>query len=132
MELDHSTLYTADDRTDEPAEEFDLQGAFLHLIAQGCNDEQAARGVGKSRWAPWRWKKDPEFLARYNEAKRVRLENLVAEAERRAMKGSDKLLMFLMCNYAPDKFNMRQQIEHSGGVNLTVATGVPTPGDDLV
>jgi hypothetical protein len=29
------------------------------------------------------------------------------------MSGSDKLLMFLLCNYAPDQFSQTQRLEHT-------------------
>lgn len=109
------------------------QEAFLGLIeAHGIADRDAAEIIGVSRWAIWRWKKDPDFAPRYKAAREVRLEHLVKEAERRAMNGSDKLLEFLLCNYAPDRFSNKQKVEASGSLSLTVATGVPADdGSDL-
>jgi hypothetical protein len=109
------------------------QEAFLSLIeAHGIADRDAAEIIGVSRWAIWRWKKDPDFAPRYKAAREVRLEHLVKEAERRAMNGSDKLLEFLLCNYAPDRFSNKQKVEASGNLSLLVATGVPhDDGSDL-
>lgn len=109
------------------------QELFLSVIADhGVSDFDAAGVVGVSRWTVWRWKKDPDFAPRYNAVRQVRIEHLIKEAERRAMNGSDKLLEFLLCNYAPDKFSNKQKVEASGGFSLTVATGVPADdGSDL-
>lgn len=109
------------------------QEAFLELIeAHGIADRDAAEIIGVSRWAVWRWKKLPDFAPRYKAAREVRLEHLIKEAERRAMNGSDKLLEFLLCNYAPEKFSNKQKVEASGSLSLMVATGVPPDdGSDL-
>lgn len=91
------------------------QDAILALVEAGCNDSEACRALGINRFTIWRWKRDyPDFLSRYKKAKSVTLGKLVAEAERRAMRGSDKLLEFLLCNYAPDQFRRTQHIEATG------------------
>lgn len=109
------------------------QEAFLSIIeAHGLPDTEAAELVGVHRITAWRWKQDPAFLPRYKEARKVCLEKLIKEAERRAMSGSDRLLEFLLCNYAPDKFSNKQKVEHGGGMSLSVVTGVPAEdGSDL-
>lgn len=91
------------------------QAAVLELIGAGMRDGEAARALGLHRWCVWRWKRDcPEFLAKYKEARKITVSVLRAEAERRAMRGSDKLLEFLLCNYAPDQFRRTQHIEATG------------------
>lgn len=121
------------DQEDDDITLSERQEAFLSLIEEhGVADREAAEIIGVSRWAVWRWKKDPDFSPRYKEARKVRLEHLVKEAERRAMNGSDRLLEFLLCNYAPDKFSNKQKVEHGGVIPITVVTGVPTDdGSDL-
>jgi hypothetical protein len=105
--------------TDNDVTLSERQEAFLALIEEsGIRDSDGAVLVGVSRWAVWRWKKDPEFALRYQAARQVRLEHLIKEAERRAMNGSDKMLEFLLCNYAPDKFSNKQKLEHSGEVSI--------------
>lgn len=95
------------------------QEAFLEVIAAGGRDPAAAEAAGVHRVTAYRWKKhDPEFKARYDTARQVRLDHLVKEAERRAMNGSDRLLEFLLCNYAPDKFSNKQKVEHSGDIGI--------------
>lgn len=96
----------------------EAQEAFLELVGAGMRDPDAAAGVGVHRTTAWRWRLDPAFLARYKEAKRVHLDQLIQEAERRAMNGSDRLLEFLLCNYAPERFSNKQKVEHSGEINL--------------
>lgn len=81
------------------------QREFLKCIEAGAKDIEAAAAVGVSRWMAWRWKKsDPEFLKAYEAAKVVHVDQLVKEAKRRALHGSDRLLEFLLCNLAPDQF----------------------------
>ena len=114
---------------------FERQEAFLELIKDyGTTDTAAAEAVGTSRWSSCRWKKDPVFKARYDAARAIGIEVLVREAERRALNGSDRLLEFLLCNYAPDRFQKREtrDLNHAGGVSLAVVTGVPQAGEDLV
>lgn len=89
--------------------------AVLQLVGAGMNDSEAARAIGIGRWSIWRWKKeDATFLAAYKAAKRITVDKLVAEAERRALRGSDRLIEFLLCNYAPDKFRKTQHVEATG------------------
>lgn len=104
---------------DEPSLS-EKQELFLSLVAEyGIRDTDAADAVGMSRWAPPRWRKDPVFKARYDAARKIRTEHLIREAERRAINGSDRLLEFLLLNYAPDKFSNKQKIEHTGEFALT-------------
>lgn len=103
---------------------------FLRLLSQGCLVKEAAAAVA----IPWRTlyhkrSHDPAFAARWEDAKRVKVDHLIAEAERRAMRGSDRLLMFLLSSYRPEQFKQRATLEHHGGVSLSVVTGLP--GDDV-
>ena len=92
---------------------------FLALIANGHNDTEAARAIGYSRWVPYRWKKVyPGFMDAYTKACSVGVEVLVAEAKRRAMRGSDRLLEFLLCNLAPDQFKRNADVKVDVGVNV--------------
>lgn len=96
------------------------QELFLELIADsGIRDSDAAAAIGMSRWAPARWRRDDPFFAeRYKVARQIRIDHLVKEAERRAINGSDRLLEFLLCNYAPDRFSNKQKLEHTGELAL--------------
>lgn len=123
----------------------EVQEEFLVLIAEyGTTDMAAAAAVGRSRWSPIEWKKDPAFLARYKAAKKIGLEPLVREAERRAMNGSDRLLEFLLCNYAPERFSNKHKVELAGELGIaerlararkrtvTPDAAQPEDGSDLV
>jgi hypothetical protein len=107
---------------------------FLRLLGQGCRVRDAAAAVAIHYSTLYRKRnEDPAFAKRWEDAQRVSVKHLIAEAERRAMSGSDKLLIFLLQSYDPDKFKQRQAIEHEGGFSLQVVTGVPTsPVDDLM
>lgn len=122
----------------EPAEPLSREERieeFLRLLSKGCTVRNAAAGVK----VPWGTlyamrRRDPEFAKRWDDAQKIRVDGLIAEAERRAMNGSDKLLMFLLTNYAPDKFKNLKQVDQN--MNLQVITGVE-PGsvpnnEDLV
>jgi len=123
---------------DNPPSLSERQEAFIGLIREhGISDMQAAEIIGVSRWAIWRWKKDPDFSPLYKAARQVRLDHLIAEAERRAMNGSDRLLEFLLCNYDPERFSNKQKVEHSGDIGLAERlaaarkrTTKPEPGED--
>lgn len=93
---------TADERKDE----------FLRLLSQGCTVRDAAASVALHYSALYRQRQsDAAFAKRWEDAQRVSVGRLVQEAERRAMSGSDKLLMFLLTNYAPDKFKKQSTLE---------------------
>lgn len=81
----------------------------LELIEDtGCSDREAADIVGIYRISEW--KRHPEFKAMYDKAREISTAKLEAEARRRALNQSDKLLMFLLTNYAPDKYKNRQEV----------------------
>lgn len=93
---------------------------FLAMIEDySVTDGAAALAVGVDRVTAWRWKKDPVFKERYDKARKVCLDQLVKEAERRAVNGSDRLLMFLLEHYDPERFGKREEI------NLGNAKGKP-------
>lgn len=107
---------------------------FLRLLSQGCTVRQAAAAVAINYSTFYRMRKaDPAFAKRWEDATRVSVDHLVREAERRAMSGSDKLLVFLLSSYDPARFKNRSTVEHEGGVQIKVITGVPdSPVDDLL
>ncbi len=85
---------------------------FLRLLTAGCTVRQAAASVAIDWSSLYRKRKDdPAFAKRWEDATRIKVDHLVKEAERRAMSGSDKLLMFLLTNYAPDKFKKQSTLE---------------------
>ena len=138
----HTWQTTVEPRLPEPVDSRPRETqkrVFVELIGEGCNISEACAAVGINRSTVFRWRRDDaEFAAQVKQAFVVRVDTLVKEAERRAMRGSDKLLMFMLCNYAPDRFAMTQKIEHSGAIDTAAAilaarrrVGVGEPGEDL-
>lgn len=70
---------------------------FLEALAATGNVTASARAVGLDRDAAYlRRKSDPEFAAAWASAEEVSTDELVAEARRRALAGSDWLLWRLI------------------------------------
>lgn len=104
----------------------DRKYEFCRLLEAGCTMGDAADGVGTPRRSVYKWmEKDPTFRAQVAEARKVQLTTLVAEAERRALKHSDKLLMFLLASYDPARFRQTTRTEVTG------ANGGPVQTEDL-
>lgn len=95
---------TREERTDE----------FFRLLAAGVTVRTAAASVALN-WSTLyaQRREDPAFAKRWEDATRIKVGHLVEEAERRAMRGSDKLLMFLLTNYAPERFKKASTLEIS-------------------
>ncbi len=109
------------DPAPEPAPEITLserQEIFLACIEGGARYNEAAEETGVHRVTAWRWKADPDFLRRYEAARKASVTRLKREAERRAMAGSDRLLIFLLCSYAPEEFQERHVLDHRGKLDL--------------
>ncbi len=94
------------------------QEIFLAYIEGGARYNEAAAETGVHRVTAWRWKADPDFIKRFRAARKCSVARLKEEAERRAMAGSDRLLVFLLCSYAPEEFQERQVLDHRGKLDL--------------
>lgn len=96
---------------------------FLRLLSEGVRVRNAANAVAILPPTLYRKRRqDPVFAQRWEDAQRIKVGHLIQEAERRAMSGSDKLLMFLLTNYAPDKFKKASTLEISnpdGSLNMS-------------
>jgi transposase-like protein len=99
--------------SDAPASIAERQQMAIDLFrTTGASDVEVAATVGIDRSTLWRWRKnDPAFAEEYKAARVVLIGNLKLEASRRALNGSDKLLMFLLCNLAPEEFKMVGKVE---------------------
>lgn len=115
--------------------------AAIEMMSFGVSMSEVAAAIGIDRATFFRWRQeDPEFNARLHAKLVINKDMLQAEAERRALRGSDKLLMFLLERYDPEKFHLAQKLEHSGAVDLASAVlagrrrmGADSePGSDLV
>jgi hypothetical protein len=87
------------------------QARLIAALDQGLDLRRACRMAGVSMRSALRWRKDDvDFAARLAEAHEAGVVALEAEAHRRAMAGSDKLIVFLLCAYAPERFSLAGQI----------------------
>lgn len=94
------------------------QEIFLGCIEGGARYNEAAEETGVHRVTAWRWRADATFMKRYEAARKASVAKLKREAERRAMAGSDRLLIFLLCAYAPEEFQERQVLDHRGKLDI--------------
>jgi hypothetical protein len=72
-------------------------------ITSACKDV----GVARSTWHEWRTK-IPAFAAAVEESNRVVADDLERECFRRAIAGSDLLLMFVLNAMRPEKYRERR------------------------
>lgn len=94
---------------------------FIATLMEGNNISEAARESGIARSTAYEWLKDPVFAAEVDQARVVTVQKLEKEAHRRAVRGSDKLLMFLLQAHDPKKYKPAEKLEHSGAVELATA-----------
>lgn len=98
---------TATRRTSRP----DWGPRFLEVVAATGNVRLAASAAGVSRDAPYkRGRRDPRFAARWLRAREEAVDTLEAEARRRALDGSDALLMFLLRSLRPAVYRDRVEV----------------------
>lgn len=94
----------------------------LEMAAGGMSHAEIVEALGINRSTFFRWRKDDaQFAEDLVAAYKTPLPKLIAEAERRALRGSDKLMMFLLQAYDREKFAPLQKVEHSGSLNLGAA-----------
>ena len=83
---------------------------FLRAYRTGMSVGNAARAAAVDRRTVYRWRdRDPEFAKAWLEAREGLVEDLEMEAYKRAFKGNDRLLMFLLRSYKPVTYNERRQ-----------------------
>lgn len=93
------------------------KGRFLKLLRERGNATEAAKYAGISRGRAYAWRdEDPEFAAKWEEALEAGTDRLVEEAEKRALGGSDTLLMFLIKGRRPEYATERRMTTHQGEV----------------
>ncbi len=89
----------------------DWSPRFLEIVAATGNVRLAANAAGVSRDAPYkRARRDPRFAARWTRAREEAVDTLEAEARRRALAGSDPLLMFLLRSLRPGIYRDRVDV----------------------
>ena len=78
---------------------------FLEILADRGDLRAAAQGAGVSLRSVLRWRReDSSFAASLEDAEEVAVLELAAEARKRALEGSDRLLIFLLSSLAGDRF----------------------------
>lgn len=91
----------------------DWQTPFLLALARGCSVTQACKLAGVSRQHAYRCRARSErFAAQWQDAWESGTDALEDEATRRALAGSDVLLMFLLKARRPEKFRDHVRVEH--------------------
>lgn len=85
---------------------------FFRLLGDGHKVREAASAVAIPFGTLYRKRRDdPAFAKRWEDALRIPVPKLEAEGLRRALRGSDKLLMFFLTNMAPERFKRHAALE---------------------
>lgn len=89
---------------------------FIARLRDSGNVRMAAQAAGVPRRTVYNWRdRWKTFAAEWDEALEDACDILEAEAWKRAVQeNSDRLLMFLLKAYRPDRFKDRAKVEHSG------------------
>jgi len=92
---------------------------FLAAYVCSGNISRASRAAKISDCMHYYWRKtDPHYAAVFEEARDMAAQHLEDEAVRRALGGSDALLIFLLKAFKPEIYKERHVIEHKGAVEL--------------
>lgn len=109
----------------------DWTHAFLASLRKSGNVSQAARSVGVGRRTVYdRRENDPDFKAAWDDVLAEAMDGLEAEALKRAKKGSDTLLIFLLKSNRPEKYKDQSKLEVSGKISLTWGKLLTEDSDD--
>lgn len=96
--------------------------AFLDEVQKGYSDHRAARAAMTTVKAMKKLaEEDANFKEDWEDAVTAGLARLEDKARDRAMTGSDSLMMFLLKARDRKKYGDKQEVEHSGGIDLTGA-----------
>ena len=101
--------------------------AVIQAIAQTGNLTLASQIAGVDRAVVYRrYKADAEFRQQYDEAMETGIDILEAEARRRAMAGSDTLLIFLLKGARPEKYRDNYHVTSTTQpTNYVIDLGLP-------
>jgi hypothetical protein len=92
---------------------------FLRVLAECGHVSASAEAAGIGRAALYKWRQDdPNFAAAWEEALVVGADALEDEAKRRAMDGSDALLIFLLKGLKADRFGQKSQIDITNNLQM--------------
>ena len=96
---------------------------FLETFRTTCNVSEAARSAGVGRRTVYDWRDaDEEFAAAWLDAENEAVDALEAEARRRAMTDSDKLMEILLKAHRPEKYvqdaKVKATLDVTGGIEV--------------
>src|ERR1700756_5465712 len=84
---------------------------FLELLSESGNVRASCAALNLCRSTLYQWRaSDSAFAAAWDSALELGADGLEDEARRRAMAGSDILLMFLLKALRPEKYRERSQV----------------------
>ena len=93
----------------------EVRARFLAALSDGLSVTAAAIAAGARRSAMYGWRaEDPLFAEAWDEAIEEGTDKLEDEARRRALNGSDQLIMFMLKARRPAKYRERSLHEHTG------------------
>jgi hypothetical protein len=91
------------------------RAAFLQRLAEGESITAAATAIDVGRQTVYEWRADDvDFRQDWDAAIEAGTDRLEDEARRRAIDGSDLLLIFLLRARRPETYNRKQQVALSG------------------
>ena len=98
-----------------PKQRRDWQRLFLQALEQGHTVASACRVAGVGRTTAYEARRrDERFALAWQELEEAAVEVLEAEAFRRAMAGSDRLMEFLLKARRPQVYRERVNVRHGG------------------
>ncbi len=104
---------------------------FLAALAAGHSVKTAADAAGIARQTVYRWRQEDEDFARaWDDAVEDGTDLLEDEALRRALEGSDTMLIFLLKARRPEKYRDTHRVQHDGAVRIEVVAPLPEPDED--
>lgn len=91
--------------------------AFLDALAEGRSVADACEAVGIGRRTAYDHRqRDEGFALAWHDADERGIEELESEARKRALDGSDTMLIFLLKAKRPTVYRENVKVEHSGSV----------------
>jgi uncharacterized protein YbjQ (UPF0145 family) len=99
-----------------------IQQKFLAGIAKGLKIFEAAKLAKMHRQRHSEWMQDEKYAQAFREAHEQAIEELEAEADRRAKKGSDLLLIFRLKALRPEMYRERYESKVSADVKVESTT----------